>query len=114
MLLSPAKLSMRAQVDSMKAMMVERVSNADRARYALRASPNAHQGKDQTIIISLQEREDHQRGGPNLSIATPLKHSIDWPINLATTDKNDCRAQTEMIDAAQAVIEATWRLELVE
>jgi putative transposase len=31
--------------------VVERVSNADRARYALCASPNAHQGKNQTITI---------------------------------------------------------------
>jgi putative transposase len=31
--------------------MVERVSNAARARYALCASPNAHQGKNQTITI---------------------------------------------------------------
>ena len=31
--------------------VVERVSNADRARYALGASPNAHQGKNQTITI---------------------------------------------------------------
>jgi uncharacterized protein (DUF2252 family) len=57
MLPTPAKVSMRAQVDSMKAMMVERVSNADRARYALRASPNAHQRKDYTITISLLEKE---------------------------------------------------------
>jgi transposase InsO family protein len=31
--------------------VVERVSNADRARDALCASPNAHQGKNQTITI---------------------------------------------------------------
>jgi putative transposase len=31
--------------------VVERVSNADRARYALCASPNAHQGKNHTITI---------------------------------------------------------------
>jgi putative transposase len=31
--------------------VVERVSNADHARYALCASPNAHQGKNQTITI---------------------------------------------------------------
>jgi putative transposase len=31
--------------------VVERVSNADRARYALCASPNTHQGKNQTITI---------------------------------------------------------------
>jgi hypothetical protein len=36
--------------------MVERVSNADRARYALRASPNARQRKDQTFTISLREK----------------------------------------------------------
>jgi Integrase core domain len=31
--------------------VVERVSNADRARYALCASPNAHQSKNHTITI---------------------------------------------------------------
>jgi hypothetical protein len=67
MLASPAKLSMQAQVDSVKSMMVERVSNADRAGYALRAFPNAHQPKDQTITISLQKRRTGS--GPNLSIA---------------------------------------------
>ena len=58
---------MRAQVDSMKSMMVQRVSNADRARYALRVTPNAHQRKDQTITIS-PERRNSIRGGPSLSI----------------------------------------------
>jgi hypothetical protein len=47
----------------MKSMMVERVSNAARARYALRASsPNARQQKDRTITISLQEKEDPTEG----------------------------------------------------
>ena len=32
-------------------IMVERASNADRARYALRTSPSAHRRKDQTIKI---------------------------------------------------------------
>ena len=37
--------------------VAERVSNADRARYALGASPNAHQGKNQTIPM-FQEQID--------------------------------------------------------
>jgi hypothetical protein len=48
---------MRTLVKLVKASMVERVSNADRARYALRASPNARQQKDQTVTISLQEKK---------------------------------------------------------
>jgi hypothetical protein len=36
--------------------VVERVSNADRARYALGASPNAHQGKTQTIPMFQESR----------------------------------------------------------
>jgi hypothetical protein len=85
---------MRARVDSMKSMMVQRVSSADRARYALRASPNAHQRKDQTITISLQKGVT-PGGGPNLSIAVTALVLIGWkrPFNLATTDKNDCRDQ---------------------
>jgi hypothetical protein len=55
---TPATLPMRTRVNLMKAIMVERVSNAARARYALRASPNARQRKDRTITISLQEKED--------------------------------------------------------
>jgi len=39
----------RAQTPT--AAAVERVGNADRARYALCASPNAHQGQNQTITI---------------------------------------------------------------
>jgi len=58
---------MPAQVDSMKSNIVQRVSNADRARYALRATPNARLQKDQTIKISLQ-KGGLNRGGPNRSI----------------------------------------------
>jgi hypothetical protein len=72
MLLSPAKPSMRAQVDSMKSMMLERVSNADRVKYALRASPNAHLRKNQTITISIRQRRNSTRDGPNLSITVPV------------------------------------------
>ena len=32
-------------------IMVERASNADRARYVLRTSPSAHPRKDRTIKI---------------------------------------------------------------
>src|SRR6516164_8766132 len=63
MLPSRAKLLIRALVDSMKSVKVERVSNADRARYALRASPNAHRQKDQTFTISLQKRSTQPRVG---------------------------------------------------
>src|SRR6516165_11672790 len=42
-------------IDLMKSTKVERVSNADRAGYALRASPNARRRKDQTYTISLQQ-----------------------------------------------------------
>jgi hypothetical protein len=59
---TPATLPMRTRVNLMKAIMVERVSNAARARYALRASPNARQRKDRTITISLQEKEDPTAG----------------------------------------------------
>ena len=51
---------MQAQIDSMNSMIVQRVSNPDHARYALRATPNAPQRKDQTIKIS------PQKGGLNL------------------------------------------------
>jgi hypothetical protein len=37
-------------------IMVERASNADRARYVLRTSPSAHRQKDRTIKI-YQEQE---------------------------------------------------------
>jgi hypothetical protein len=49
---------MPVRVDPMKAMMAERVSNADRAKYARCASPDARQRKDQTITISSSEKED--------------------------------------------------------
>jgi hypothetical protein len=45
----------------MKVMMVERVSNADRAGYTLRASPNARQPKDQTITIRSSTRMPYKR-----------------------------------------------------
>jgi hypothetical protein len=81
----------------MKTMMVERVSNADRAGYALRASSNARQGKDQTSSSSLQERRTQNGGGANLSIAAAALDVIgrNRPFNLATTDKNDCRDKKE-------------------
>jgi len=41
--------------------VAERVSNANRARYALRASPDAHQRKDQTLIISTQRKRQSVR-----------------------------------------------------
>jgi hypothetical protein len=77
-------MPVRTLVKRMKTTMVERVSNADRARYTLRTSPNARQGKDQAITISLQQREDHHRDG---TAALPPSHSIDRPINLATPTK---------------------------
>ena len=42
--------------------MVERASNADRARYVLRTSPSAHQRKDQTIKI-FRKKDQTQRVG---------------------------------------------------
>jgi hypothetical protein len=45
----------------MKSIMAKRVSNADRAKYALRASPGAHEQKDQTSIISNPEKDDYRR-----------------------------------------------------
>src|SRR5215472_12615927 len=111
---------MRAQVESMKSTMVERVSKAARARYARRASPNAHQQKDQTTKISLQEKEDSTWVGQiRISLRPPsmLSDGIDL-FDLATTDKNDCRDKTEMIDAAHSIISsalnvvmsaASWR-----
>jgi hypothetical protein len=57
MLASATRLSMRAQVDSMKSMMVQRVSNADRARYALRASPDAYPRKERNIDNVYPEKE---------------------------------------------------------
>jgi hypothetical protein len=60
MLASATRLSMQAQVDSMKSMMVQRVSNADRARYALRASPDAYPRKDEILIMSIQKK-NYQR-----------------------------------------------------
>src|SRR5215472_17786492 len=46
---------MPGRIDLMKSTKVERVSNADRAGYALRASPNARRRKDQTLATSLQQ-----------------------------------------------------------
>ena len=88
-----ATLTTQRSVNPMKSMMVERVSNADRAGYALRASPNARQRKDRTITISLQEKEDPTEGWANLGIAAAALDVIGpkGPFNLATTDKNDCR-----------------------
>ena len=108
----------------MKSTKVERVSNADRAGYALRASPNARRRKDQTYTISLQQgcpindfpqsvegalppffrRRTHHPGVGKIRISLrPPFNVIGWngPFNLATTDKNDCRDQKEMIDATQ-------------
>jgi hypothetical protein len=63
----------------MKSMMVERVSNADRARYALRASPNAHQPKDQTITISLPEKEGSSGMGQiRISLRPPSMYPMEW------------------------------------
>src|SRR5215472_8020893 len=120
-------------VDPMKSAKVERVSNADRAGYALRAFPNARRRKDQTKTISLQQgcpinnfprsvkgavppflrrRTHHRGGGPIQSIAATALDVIgrNGPFNLATTDKNDCREQKEMIDAAHTtnVIESVF------
>ncbi len=42
-------------------IMVERASNADRARYVLRTSPSVH-GEDQTIKLkSLKKKKDQER-----------------------------------------------------
>src|SRR5215831_13840359 len=100
-------------VDPMKPTKVERVSNADRAGYALRAFPNARRRKDQTNTISLQQgcpindfprsvegfstplfqTEGPAAGGPNQNIAATAREVIGWngPFNLATTGKNNCR-----------------------
>jgi len=113
----------------MKSTKVERVSNADRAGYALRASPNARRRKDQTYTISLQQgcpindfpqsvegalppffrRRTHHPGVGKIRISLrPPFNVIGWngPFNLATTDKNDCRDQKEMIDATHTKLEA--------
>jgi hypothetical protein len=49
-------------------IMVERASNADRARYVLRTSPSAHRRKDRTIKIFQEKDHKTPEGGPNLSI----------------------------------------------
>ena len=84
MLPSPAKLPMQAQVDLMKSLMVQRVSNADRARYALRATPNAHQRKDQTIKIPLQKRRNSTRGWARSEYRSdrPRPYRTEGPVNL--------------------------------
>ena len=43
-------------------IMVERASNADRARYVLRTSPSAHRRKDQTIKIYQEKGPSNRRG----------------------------------------------------
>ena len=37
-------------------MVVGRASNADRARYAVRASPSTNEAKDQTVRVSLRKK----------------------------------------------------------
>jgi hypothetical protein len=46
---------MRTRINLTKASVVERVSNAVAQGTRWRATPNAHQRKDQTIKISLDE-----------------------------------------------------------
>jgi hypothetical protein len=97
----------------MKVMIVERVSNADRAKYTLRASPNARLRKDQTNTISLQQgcpindfprsvegavppffRRRTQPGGGQVSVSPRPPSDVigpNGPFNLATTGKNNCR-----------------------
>ena len=91
MLVRPAKLSTQAQVDSVKSMMVERVSNADRAGYALRAFPNAHQTKRPDNYNLSSEKEDREWPKSEYrSDALDLIGQKDL-LTLATIGKNSCR-----------------------
>src|SRR5271165_6101099 len=81
----------------MKSNMVERVSNADPARYARRATPNAHQRKDQTIKISLQKRRTQPRVGQ-------IRISLRPPSMLSDgRDLLTWRQPTKMIVATNAL-----------
>src|SRR6516225_6040087 len=101
-------------IDPMMSKMVERVSNAARAKYTLRASPNARRRKEQTITISLQQgcpindfpqsvegavppffrRRTQPRVVGQVSVS-PRPPSMlsgrNGPFNLATTGKNNSR-----------------------
>ena len=109
----------------MKVIMVERVSNADRARYTLPASPNARKRPDHYDLSSTRmpykrffrgqlrvpvppfsEGGPNQWGGPNLSIAAAALDVIgpNGPFNLATTGKNNSRDPAKMLDAVQTSV----------
>jgi hypothetical protein len=91
----------------MKTMMVERVSNpAGRGKGTRCAHPLTRAKEKTRRLQSLFRKGGPKPGGPNLSIAAAALDVIgrNEPFNLATTGKNDCRAQTEMIDATHTRI----------
>src|SRR6202043_4273247 len=93
---------------STKTMMVERVSNADRARYALRASPTAHQRKRPDNKQSLFRKGGFHRGWAKTKYRgdRPRSYRTEGSVNLATTGKNSCRSSAKIVDVEQCCVES--------